>query len=154
MARRPPRQRPVVGWREWLVLPELCETPLKAKVDTGARTSALHAFRLEVVPGEAGPVASFEMHPVQRSARGAVRVEWPVQGFRRVRSSNGKVESRPVIRTTASVGGITWPIDVTLTSRDAMGFRMLLGRSALKSRFVVDPGRSFLQPAPERIPGE
>lgn len=136
------------------MLPELCDTPLKAKVDTGARTSALHAFRLEILSGDSGPVASFEMHPFQRSARGAVCVEWPVHGFRRVRSSNGRVESRPVIRTTATVGGVTWPIDVTLTSRDAMGFRMLLGRSALKSRFVVDPGRSFLQPAPERFPGE
>jgi len=73
-----------------------------------------------------------------------VRVEWPVAGFRRVRSSNGRVETRPWIVTTARAGGRAWPIEMTLASRDEMGFRMLLGRGALRKRFLVDPGRSFL----------
>ncbi len=91
------------------------------------------------------PVAVFEVHPDQRSTVGSVEASCEIIGFRHVRSSNGRTENRPVVRTTASLGDLSWPIEVTLTSRDAMGFRMLLGRSALKGRFVVDPGRSYLQ---------
>ncbi len=133
-----------IGWREWLVLPDLAPTPMKAKIDTGARTSALHAFDLEIVQRDGTAMASFELHPLQRSSEQSTRVEWPIRGYRRVRSSNGKSESRPVITTTAQLGDVRWPIDITLTSRDEMGFRMLLGRAAVRRRFVVDPGRSFL----------
>ncbi len=138
------KSKTVIGWREWIELPELCATPLKAKIDTGARTSALHAFDLTLRESGGATVASFLLHPVQRSSAGAVRVEWPVQGFRKVRSSNGRVETRPVIVTNARAAGVEWPIEVTLASRDEMGFRMLLGRGALRQRFHVDPGRSFL----------
>jgi hypothetical protein len=138
------KPRPVLGWREWIELPELCATPVKAKIDTGARTSALHAHDLEIFEAGGVSVAAFELHPLQRSAAGTVRVEWPVLGFRRVRSSNGRVETRPVIVTTARIDHVTWPIEITLASRDEMGFRMLLGRSAVRRRFLVDPGRSFL----------
>lgn len=140
----------VIGWREWVTLPELCSVPMKAKIDTGARTSALHAFGLRVLETDRGQVASFELHPVQRSAAGAVRVQAPVTAWRRVRSSNGKVETRPVIRTPLRLGDTRWPIEVTLTARDAMGFRMLLGRAAIRRRFVVDPHGSFLT---DRGPG-
>lgn len=134
---------PVVGWREWVGLGELLDAPIKAKVDTGARTSALHAFRLRLDRSAGIPVAHFEIHPQQRSKAGSVQVTREVVAFREVRSSNGRTEHRPVIRTAVTLGGLTWPIEVTLTARDTMGFRMLLGRSALKGRFLVDPGRSF-----------
>ncbi len=149
-ARRPVhRSRPVMGWREWVVLPEISASPVKAKIDTGARTSALHAFGLRVREVDGAQFASFELHPVQRSADDSVRVETPISAFRKVRSSNGKVELRPVVTTALQVGASTWPIEVTLTSRDAMGFRMLLGRAAVRGRFLVDPGRSFLITNPE-----
>ncbi len=133
----------VVGWREWVRLPDLCEFPMKAKIDTGARTSSLHAFDLRVEETDGVAIASFEIHPAQRSARDATRVRLEVDGFRLVRSSSGHRERRPVIRTPIVVGTRQFKIDVTLTSRDEMGFRMLLGRSALRRRFLVDPGRSF-----------
>lgn len=127
-----------------MTLPELSDVPIKAKVDTGARTSALHAFRLRIDDGDDGRIASFELHPVQRSSAHARRVEAPVLEMRSIRSSNGKVEWRPVVRLVVRLGPVEWPVECTLTSRDAMGFRMLLGRAAVKRRFLVDPGRSFL----------
>ncbi len=138
------KTRKVIGWREWIELPELCKVPIKAKIDTGARTSALHAFDLTITGTGEAARASFELHPVQRSSAGAVRVECPVLGFRRVRSSNGRVETRPLIVTVARAAGVEWPIEMTLAPRDEMGFRILLGRAALRRRFQVDPGRSFL----------
>ena len=140
-----PGAQAVVGWREWLLLPDLCDVPIKAKVDTGARTSAVHAFGLRIENVEGIQVASFELHPRQRSKSGAVRVQCPIRGFRRVRSSNGRTETRPVIMTSLQLGEHRWNGQLTLTSRDAMGFRILLGRSALKGRFLVDPSRSFAQ---------
>ena len=143
-ARTMPRQKPVLGWREWVLLPELSTAALKAKIGTGARTSALHAVGLEVGERDDAHVAVFEIHPLQRCSAGAMSVELPVSAFRRVRSSDGRVEERPVITTDCCLGGREWPIEVTLTARDEMGFRMLLGRSAVRRRFVIDPGRSFL----------
>lgn len=142
----PPRRAPlpVVGWREWVELPELCPTAIKAKVDTGARTSALHAFDLDVSERDGQHWASFELHPAQRSAAGAVRVDHEVLAFREVRSSDGRRERRPVIETNFGFGDTTWPVEITLTSRDAMGFRMLLGRTAVARRFLVNPGRSYV----------
>ena len=142
--RRKRREPVVIGWREWVRLPDFTPVPIKAKVDTGARTSSLHAFDLRVKEVDGLPVALFHVHPVQRSRAGATRIEWPISSFRRVRSSNGKVENRPVITTDLQLGGGSWPIEVTLTSRDQMGFRMLLGRAAVRRRFIVDAGRSFL----------
>lgn len=138
------RPKPLIGWREWVELPELCSSPIKAKVDTGARTSALHAFGLKTLDTDDGIMAVFELHPQQRSGAGAESVTYPVKSFRRVRSSNGKVEERPVIVTDALLGDAQWPIEVTLTSRDHMGFRMLLGRAAVRGRFLIHPGRSYL----------
>ncbi len=144
IATRARKALPVIGWREWVSLPDLGVPALKAKVDTGARTSALHAFDLEIDETSAGAVARFEIHPDQQGANGAIAVEWPILTWRKVRSSNGDVEERPVIRTALELGGKRWPVDVTLTNRDEMGFRMLLGRAAIRRRFVVDSGRSFL----------
>ena len=137
---------PVVGWREWVELPELCADPIKAKIDTGARTSSLHAFGLEVTVSTSGtPVASFEIHPAQRSPVPRHVVVAPILGFRTVRSSSGHSERRPVIVTPVVVGALRFEIETTLTSRDEMGFRMLLGRAAIRRRFLVDPGRSYCQ---------
>ena len=141
-----PRRLPIIGWREWASLPGLCDTPIKAKIDTGARTSALHAFDLELVTDGAGStLASFEIHPIQRAATGAARVVVPVVDFRTVRSSNGTRETRPVIEADVRIGDHDWTMDLTLTSRDEMGFRMLLGRAAVRRRFLVDPSRSYQQ---------
>ncbi len=142
------RSKPVIGWREWVTLTDFGDAAVKAKIDTGARTSALHAFRLKLVERDGVQIATFQLQPQQRSRKGALSVECPVDSFKEVRSSNGRVESRPVITTEVVLGQRSWPIEVTLTSRDAMGFRMLLGRAAVRRRFLVDPGRSYLLGTP------
>lgn len=123
--------------------PDLGVEAIKAKVDTGARTSALHAFDLTEFRRDGETWARFEIHPRQRRSRPAVEVELPLVGRRRVRDSGGRVEERPVVETPISLLGKCWPIEITLTRRDVMGFRMLLGRTAIRGRFVVDPGRSY-----------
>lgn len=138
------RARPQIGWREWLALPDLGVEAIKAKVDTGARTSVLHAWDVEIVERRGVTRVRFVLHPVQRSTRETVSCVADLHEMRTVRNSGGGSEQRPVIVTTASLGEQLWPIEVTLTRRDAMGFRMLLGRSAVRRRFVVDPGRSYL----------
>lgn len=134
----------MIGWREFVTLPDLIGHPIKAKIDTGARTSALHAFGLDVTHEDGISTATFQIHPEQRSSAMSADVTCRIETFRRVRSSNGKSELRPVIVTRAQIGKVTWPIEVTLTSRDDMGFRMLLGRSAIRKHFLVHPSRSFL----------
>ena len=148
MATRRARTLDTIGWREWVRLPDLCSVPMKAKIDTGARTSSLHAFDLIIHGSGDDAEVEFEIHPHQRSSRDGVSVRHPVTAFRKVRSSTGHSERRPVIRTPVRVGDHCYDIEITLTSRDAMGFRMLLGRSALRRRFAVDAGRSFLQGDP------
>ena len=133
----------VLGWREWASLPDLGVGEIKAKLDTGARTSSLHAFDLMHFERAGRPMVRFEVHPVQRSAENAVLVEAPIVDERWVRNSGGDQELRPVIETSVRIGGRLWLIELTLTRRDEMGFRMLLGRQALKRRALVDPGRSF-----------
>jgi hypothetical protein len=135
---KPPK--PVIGWREWVGLPDLGVDWVKAKVDTGARSSSLHAWDVEVD----GDVVRFSVHPVQDDDEVVVQAEAELVEHRDVRSSNGDVEERPVIRTLALLRGEQIPIELTLSRRDEMGFRMLLGRSAVRRRFLVDPGRSFL----------
>jgi hypothetical protein len=134
----------VIGWREWAALPDLGGTFIKAKVDTGARSSSLHAWDVQVVPGSSPPRVRFVLHPRQDDDTLAVEVEAPLVDARDVRSSNGEVERRPVVRTTVVVARRRFRIDLTLARRDEMGFRMLLGRSAIRGRFMVDPDRSFL----------
>lgn len=138
-----PAERPTIGWREWVSLPDLGVAAMKAKVDTGARSAALHAFELEVFDKDGLQVARFEIHPVQRSAEGEVVVEAPVVGWRKVRNPGGRLQSRPVISTRIGLGKL-FRAEVTLTRRDEMGFRMLLGRQTVRRRFLVDPGRSYL----------
>lgn len=135
---------PPLGWREWLALPGLGIRAIKAKIDTGARSSALHAFEIEIFQREGRPMVRFRVHPWQRSHRGVVTAEAPLAGERFVRNSGGIETLRPVIIADVELAGRRWPIELTLTARDAMGFRMLLGREAIRRRFLVDPGRSYL----------
>lgn len=135
---------PPIGWREWLALPSVGILAIKAKIDTGARSSALHAFDIEMFQRETKPMVRFRVHPWQRSDEGMIVAEAPLAGQRFVRNSGGVQTLRPVIITEVELAGRRWPIEVTLTARDAMGFRMLLGREAIRRRFWVDPGRSYL----------
>jgi hypothetical protein len=125
-----------------VALPDLGVAFIKAKVDTGARSSSLHAWDI-VCDQRAGSVR-FSVHPLQDDDAVVIDTEAPLVEEREVRSSNGEVELRPVIATRAMVAGLPIDIQLTLSNRDEMGFRMLLGRSAIRRRFVVDPGRSFL----------
>jgi len=135
---------PWIGWREWMGFPALGIERIKAKVDTGARTSALHAFDVEPFTRDGADWVRFVVHPLQRDPETAIEVEAPLVEERWVRSSTGKATLRPVIRTTVALGEVCWPIEITLVRRDLMGFRMLLGRQAVKNRFLVHPGRSYL----------
>lgn len=134
----------VIGWREWLALPGLGIEKVKAKVDTGARTSALHAFALRPFKEGHQNKISFDIHPLQNNTDIVVNCVADIIDKRWVTDSGGHKEERYVISTRAVMGGIVWPIEITLTERDTMLFRMLLGRSAIRRRFVVNPARSFL----------
>jgi hypothetical protein len=138
------------GWREWVRLPGLGVGPVKAKLDTGARTSALHAFDLEEFEREGTDWVRFSIHPWQRSADDAVTVECPVHDRRIIRSSTGHTQQRIVVRTEVELVGRTITTEVTLTRRDEMGFRMLVGREALRQGFLVDSGRSYVGGRPPR----
>ena len=140
--------RPTIGWREYVALPDFGVTAIKAKVDTGARTSAIHAFNLERFTRDGIELARFIIHPRQRDAHESILVEAPVTDVREVRNTSGKPERRVVIRTDLELAGVRFPIELTLARRDAMGFRMLLGRAAVRKRFLIDPGRSFLAGRP------
>jgi hypothetical protein len=134
----------VIGWREWVALPDLPVDRIKAKIDTGARSSAIHAFNVRRFQRDGVHWVRFAVHPQQRSARGEVVVEAPVLEYRTVRSSGGHETIRPVIITKVAWNGLAWNVELTLAARDAMGFRMLLGRQAIRGRMVVDPGKSYL----------
>jgi hypothetical protein len=135
---------PVVGWREWLSLPVIGIPDIKAKVDTGARSSALHAFDVEIFEQDGKEMVRFKVHPFQRDSSRTVEGVAELFDRRAVRSSEGHESMRPVILTAVELLGQQWVIELTLTRRDTMGFRMLLGRQAVRQRFLVEPGRSFL----------
>lgn len=134
----------VVGWREKIRLPDLKVAVIKAKVDTGARTSALHAEDIKIVRTKSGARVRFTVFPHRRSRHRQVRVSAPFVGYRKVKSSIGHVTERPVVLTTLDLGGHLCLIEITLVNRDIMGFRMLLGRSAIPPGVLVDPKRSYL----------
>ncbi|HEX8443880.1 MAG TPA: RimK/LysX family protein [Allosphingosinicella sp.] len=136
-------ERPVIGWREWVDLPGLLAVPIKAKIDSGARTSSVHSFGTRRFVDGGAPMVEFLLHPLQRRETPAVVCVAPIKDERWVRSSNGEREYRIVIETEARLGETVWPIELTLADRDVMGFRMLLGREAIRRRFLIDPARSF-----------
>ncbi len=150
MSSKPASPKPVIGWREWVSLPELGIVAVKAKVDTGARTSALHAYDIHLFRRGGRRMVRFKVHPLQRNTRRTVEAEAPVLDQRTVKSSTGHEHERIVIQTEVVVGGQRRPIELTLASRDAMGFRMLLGRQAIRGHFTVDPGRSYFGGKPSR----
>lgn len=134
---------PVIGWREWVSLPDLGVETIKVKVDTGARSSSLHAFNLNFFERNQSEWVRFQIHPVQRKTKISVTTEAKILEFRSIRSSSGIASTRPVIITNITLLGVTWPVELTLSNRDEMGFRMLLGREAFRRKFLVDAGRSY-----------
>lgn len=140
--------QPVMGWREWVAFPDLGVEAIKAKVDTGAASSSLHAFSLRRFTDDGRELVTFEIHPHQRTIEGAVMAQCEVVDERPIRNPGGRIEVRPVVRTRVRWGSIVWETEINLTRRDEMGFRMLLGRRAIQRRFLVDPGRSFVGGSP------
>lgn len=135
-----------LGWEEWVSLPKLGLPALKAKIDTGARTSALHAFDIEPFGPANAPKVRFGIHPIPGRDDVSIPCSAAVLDRREVTSSNGETELRYVIESEIAVGARKWPVELTLTDRGAMAYRMLLGRQALIEDVVVAPGESFCQP--------
>lgn len=134
----------IVGWRERIALPSLRIHQIKAKIDTGARTSVIHASDIKIFNVESKQMAQFKVHYSQGNISQTIIAASELIDERKVKNSGGKEELRPVIKTLVELGAVSWEIELTLTDRELMGFRMLLGRQALKNRVLVDPGKSFL----------
>lgn len=138
-------KKQIIGWREWAAFPDLGVQHIKAKIDTGARSSALHAFDIQCYTTKSGILrAKFILHPLQRNNKYCIPCHADVIDQRYVKSSSGQQELRITILTNLQLGTRIWPIEITLTNRDTMGFRLLIGRTALRKKFLVDPQRSYL----------
>lgn len=135
----------IIGWREWVQLPKLHLKHIKAKIDTGARTSTLHA--VNITPYKKGKVerVKFTIHPNQQDDGFEVNCDAEVVDVRTITDSGGKREKRYIINTPIVVGDKKWDIELTLTDRTTMTFRMLIGRTAIKGKYLVNPNKSFLQ---------
>ncbi|MHA7872449.1 MAG: ATP-dependent zinc protease family protein [Hyphococcus sp.] len=140
---RSSKKKPVIGWREWASFPDFDVRSVNAKIDTGAKTSAIHAFRISPFLKNGATWVEFYLHPLQQRRKPEIYCQAPVADIREIRSSNGYVQERYVIRTRLNMGEMSWRIDLSLANRDAMGFRLLLGRDALGKRFLIDPGASY-----------
>lgn len=136
--------RRILGWREWVGFPELGIGQVKAKVDTGARTSCLHAFRVEPFERDGKQWVSFDIHPMQGNIENFVRCEAPLIEKRSIRDSGGHEELRCVIETVVTIGDERIVAELTLTDRDTMKFRALLGRTAIRGKYLVDSSRSYI----------
>lgn len=135
------KAKTIIGWREWVSLPDLGISKIKAKVDTGAKTSSLHAYDIQKIDSDH---VSFKVHPVQREEDTEIVCRAKLTDHRKVKSSTGHTQERYVIQTKMLIGETEVLIEVTLTNRSEMGFRMLLGREALSKGFLVDSKKSFL----------
>jgi hypothetical protein len=135
---------PVIGWREWVALPELKIDQIKCKVDTGAKTSALHAYFIEPFKKPDGDYVRFGLHPIQKDSEKEIICVCRVVDQREVTDSGGHCEKRYVISTPIALGEHVWDAEFTLTNRETMLFRMLLGRDAIKNKFNVNPACSYL----------
>jgi hypothetical protein len=140
-----------IGWQEWCRLPLIGIPRIKAKIDTGAKTSALHAFNIRIKTEHGHKVVHFSVHPSQGETKHTVECHAPLVDRRYIMSSNGHRELRYVIRTEVHLGPISWPIDLTLSRRDPLKFRMLLGREAMQHHVIIDPARKLLQPLKRKI---
>lgn len=140
----------VLGWREWVTLPDLDIVSIKAKIDTGARTSALHAFKVEPFCQRGKDRVRFAIHPVQRRADKVQVCEADVVDCRMITDSGGHREKRFVICTQLRIADMEYPIEITLTDRDTMNFRLLLGRTSLAKKFIVNPSVSYRTGRPPR----
>lgn len=134
----------ILGWREIISIPELGIKEIKAKVDTGARTSALHVSNLKIYKRGQTQFADFTVHPKQHSSKPEIHNRHKISSFRVVKSSNGISSKRPVIKANVMIGLEKKEIEITLVNRDLMGFRILLGRTALRNSCIVDPSKSYL----------
>jgi hypothetical protein len=146
------KQLPILGWREWVSLPELGIKKLRCKVDTGAKTSALHAFYVDEYTENGNSMVRFGLHPKDKSTEQEIHCMALVSDQRNVTDSGGHTEKRYVIKTPVVLGQHIWNIEITLTNRDTMLHRMLLGRAAIVDNFLVDPGNTSLMGKPSKTP--
>ena len=144
------KEKKIIGWREWVCFPSLGIPFIKAKVDTGARTSSLHAYHIEYFKKNGQDWVRFKVHPEQRSTSKVITAEAELHDERLVKSSSGHQSKRPVIITKISLVGEEWPIEITLANRDEMGFRMLLGRQGFRDHMLVDAGKSYYSNKPTK----
>lgn len=144
-------RRTTIGWREWVQMPDLGVTEIKAKVDTGADNSSLHAFNIERFDIDGVSHVRFDIHPRQRKRKPSISCVAEVVKERKVKNPGGRSELRPVIKTRLVVAGEEIEALVNLTTRDEMTFRMLLGRRTIRNKFVVDPGRSYVGERPAKV---
>lgn len=134
----------IIGSEEWCSLPQLNIPAIKARIDSGAKTSALHAVNIVPFKKEGQLWVSYEVHPIQNDGKTTIHCESPVIDRRSIKSTSGISEMRYVIKSTLAIAESTWDIEITLTNRDSMGYRMLLGRQAMGGKMLVDPESSFL----------
>ena len=134
----------IVGWKEWIELPELGVHGIKAKIDTGAATSSVHAYDIKYVRHNGEMYVKYCLHPIQKSKKISIPCLSKLIDERKVRSSSGQMELRPVVRTILKISNFQWEIDLNLTNRDSMGMRMLIGREALETKALVNPAHKFL----------
>jgi ribosomal protein S6--L-glutamate ligase len=134
----------IIGWQELISLPDINIPAIRAKIDTGAKTSSLHAENIQYFKEEGKDYVSFRVHPIQKNRKIIVKCQALLIDKRNVKSSNGIEENRPLIKTKIKIGNHLFQIDLNLTKRDSMGFRMLLGRDAMKNRIIIDPQYKYL----------